>query len=432
MNKKIPIGLTITFVIIAIAVTFSITMVAAMRIFDTKMTSVTEKANMYSKLAEIDRYIRDNDLYTSDETTLNDMLASGYMLGSGDKYAKYYTADAYADLVAIQNGTLMGIGVDAVKDSNTGYARVTKVYTGSPAEDLGITAGCYITMIEDTDVKSLTSTESILARLRGENGTTVNITWRNAAAEETTSAVTRRSYTVTTVDAQLVNDSYGYIRIRDFAKNTASELDYAISTMTAQGAKSLVFDLRDNSSTDLGAAIECIDLVCPEGTVATAQYADGSTVELGTSDGDRQVTLPVVCIVNGSTASGAELFASCARLMAGARLAGTATAGRGTVMSDPKMLSDGSAVVITTAKLLTCDGSSFDGTGLTVDAERVLSSDETAMYYDFTVDNDPQIQKAFSVADQLTGTSTVAAANEAASSQAAESAAASGAPSTAG
>ena len=73
------------------------------------------------------------------------------------------------------------------------------------------------------------------------------------------------------------------------------------------------------------------------------------------------------------------------------------------------MLSDGSAIVITVARLLTYDGTSFDGTGLVPDVDRALSSDEQGMYYDFTTDNDPQILKAFSVADSMTGASTVAA-----------------------
>ena len=408
MNKKVPVSLLLTVVILAITVTFSITRVVAMRDFDTTMASVKEKENMYSKLAEIDRYVRDNDYFTSDETTLNDTLSSGYMLGSGDKYAKYYTASAYADYVAVQNGTSMGIGVDAVKDANTGYARVIKVYAGSPAEDLGMTAGCYITAIDDTEVKALSNTDAILSRLRGENGTTVNIKWLNATAEESTNAITRRSYTVTTVDFSLVNNSYGYIKISNFTDGTTSELDYAINTLKTEGATSLVFDLRDNPGTSLTTAIECIDLVCPEGVVASADYGSANVAELGSSSSDSAVNLPVVCIVNSATASGAELFASCARGLNGAKLVGTVTAGKGTIQSEPRMLSDGSAIV-TVARLLTYDGTSFDGTGLVPDVDRALSSDEQGMYYDFTTDNDPQILKAFSVADSMTGASTVAA-----------------------
>jgi carboxyl-terminal processing protease len=414
MNKKVSVSLLVTIVILAMTVTFSITMVAAMRLFDSTVSSVKEKENMYSKLSEIDRYVRDNDYYASDENILNDMLASGYVLGSGDRYAKYYTADAYAELLEIQNGTLMGIGVDVVKDATTGYAKITKVYAGSPAEDLGMAKGCYITTIDDVEVKNLTNTDAIMSRLRGENGTTVNVKWLNASAQEDTSAVTRRSYTLTTVDYQYVeNGGYGYIKIRSFADSTASEIDYAIRSVTDAGATSIVFDLRDNAGGNLNSAIECIDLICPDSTIASAVAKDGTVTELGSSSEDTVVSLPMVCIVNGGTASGAELFAYSARVLNGAKLVGSTTAGKGTIQSEPKLLTDGSAVVVTKAVLQACDGTTFDGTGITVDSERKLSSDEEAMYYDFTIENDPQIQKAFATANTLTGSSTVAAANNA-------------------
>ena len=102
---------------------------------------------------------------------------------------------------------------------------------------------------------------------------------------------------------------------------------------------------------------------------------------------------------------------------------GTTTQGKGTIQSSPQRLSDGSAVVVTVAKLVCGDGSCFDGTGLTVDVERPLTADEQIAYYDYTVENDPQIQRAVSTAQQMSGTTTVSGVNEAASSEAADSAA---------
>ena len=125
-----------------------------------------------------------------------------------------------------------------------------------------------------------------------------------------------------------------------------------------------------------------------------------------------------------SPASAAELFASSLRTLNGARLVGTTTQGKGTIQSSPQRLSDGSAVSITVAKLLCGDGTSFDGTGLTVDVERPLTADEQTAYYDYTVENDPQIQRAVSTAQQMSGTTTVSGVNEAASSEAADRAAA--------
>ena len=82
--------------------------------------------------------------------------------------------------------------------------------------------------------------------------------------------------------------------------------------------------------------------------------------------------------------------------MNGARLVGTTTMGKGTIQSSPQRLSDGSAVSITVAKLICGDGSCFDGTGLSVDVERALSAEETTNFYDYTPEDDPQIQRAVS------------------------------------
>ena len=88
MNRKISIGMAVTIVILAMTVTFSITMLVAMRLFDSTVSSVKEKESMYNKIAEVDRYVRSNDYYTIDENTLYDRLTAGYLLGTGDKYAR--------------------------------------------------------------------------------------------------------------------------------------------------------------------------------------------------------------------------------------------------------------------------------------------------------------------------------------------------------
>ena len=371
MNRKISVGMAVTIVILAMTVTFSITMLIAMRLFDSTVNSVKEKESMYNKVAEVDRYVRSNDYYTIDETTLYDRLTAGYLLGTGDKYARYYTANAYTELMNIQSGKVMGIGVELCMDQ-TGYAKVTKVYDGSPAQEAGIAVGDYITVIGDTDVKSLTGADAVQSRLQGEVGTTVSVTWLNSEAASRTADLTHSGYTSTTVDFQML-DTVGYIKIRQFDGTTPSELDYAIRSLT--------------------------------------------------SDGETAIDLPMVCLVNGNTASAAELFAASLRNMCGARLAGTATMGKGTIQSSPQRLSDGSAVSITVAKLLCGDGTSFDGTGLSVDVERALSADEANSYLDYTPTTDPQVQRAVSAAQQLSGTTTVAGANDSASSAAASEAA---------
>ena len=348
---------------------------------------------------------------------LYDRLTAGYLLGTGDKYARYYSAIAYTELMNQQSGKVMGIGVELGIDQ-TGYAKVTKVYEDSPAQEAGIVAGDYITAIDGTEVKSLSGVDAVQARLQGEAGTTVNVTWLNNEAASKTADLTHSGYTSTTVDYQML-DSVGYIKIRQFDGSTPSELDYAIRSLTASGAQSFVFDLRDNGGGVLDDAVSCIDLIAPEGTVAYAEDKNGNRTIIGSSDNESRVDLPIVCLVNGNTASAAELFAASLHTMNGPRLVGTTTMGKGTIQSSPQRLSDGSAVSITVAKLICGDGSCFDGTGLIVDVEKALTAEETTNFYDYTPETDPQIQRAVSAAQQLSGTTTLGGVNDAASSAAA-------------
>ena len=144
----------VTIVILAMTVTFSVTMLMAMRLFDSTVSSVKEKESMYNKIAEVDRYVRANDYYNIDETLLYDCLTAGYLLGAGDPYARYYTATSYTELMKIQEGTLMGIGVELAKDQ-TGYAKVLKVYDDSPAQEAGIQVGDYLIAIGGEEVKAM-------------------------------------------------------------------------------------------------------------------------------------------------------------------------------------------------------------------------------------------------------------------------------------
>jgi len=422
MNRKISVGMTVTIVILAMTVTFSVTMLLAMRLFDRTVTSVKEKESMYNKVAEVDRYVRANDYYDIDETVLYDRLTAGYLLGTGDKYARYYTASAYTDLLNAQNGKLIGIGVELAIDQS-GYAKVIKVYDESPAKEAGIQRGDYITTIDGADIKGLGSVETVQNKLRGESGMTISVGWLDSENTEHLADLTHYGFTTTSVDSALVQDNVGYIKIWQFDNSTPSELDYALRSLSDSGAQSFVFDLRDNGGGILEDAISCIDLVAPEGVLAYAEDKTGSRTVLGSSTGDSVISQPTVCLVNENTASAAELFASSLRTMCGARLVGSTTMGKGTIQSSPQRLSDGSAVVVTVAKLICGDGSCFDGTGLTVDVERPLTSDEQVSYYDYTIDTDPQIQRAVSTAQQLTGSTTVGGVNDAdtaASSEAAE------------
>ena len=403
MSKKVSLGVTATVTLIAMAVTFSMTMTVSMNMFNNTVSSVKNKERMYNKLSEVDRYVRANEYFDINDDTLNDTIASGYMLGISDRYARYYSAKAYSERVGLANGRLMGIGAAVVKDPSSGYARIIRVYDNTPATNVGLEVGGFITAIGDTSTRSMSDTAAMTSALLGEEGSTVNIKYLTPLREEQSFEIAHANYTTPSISTvRLMDNGVGYLRIDSFTSGTAVEFRNAVNSLTNQGATSLIFDLRDNSGENLNAALVATDYCVPSGLIAQSQDKGGNVADLRMSD-ENEITLPMVCLVNGSTASGAELFANALRKMAGATIVGSTTAGKGVLLSDPQSLSDGSAVVITVGILLDNEGKNWNGTGLTPDVDASLTNDEQSSYYDFTVDNDPQIAKAINAISGANG-----------------------------
>lgn len=403
MSKKISLGVAATIAIIAMAVTFSLTMVMSMKMFNTTVSSVKNKERQYNKLSEIDRFVRAGEYFTIDEDTLNDRLAAGYMNGINDKYAVYYTAKEYSEKQSVEKGTLTGIGVAVVNDTSSGYARIIRLYDNSPAAEAGMQVGGFITAINDESTRNITSTARLTSKLLGEEGTTTTITYLTPDRQEQQLNLVHSNYKTPSIyTRQMVADTCGYIRIDAFTSGTASEFKAAVDELLQQGANSLVFDLRDNTGENLNAALVAADYCVPSGEIAKQQDRDGNVTVLRMSD-ETEINVPIVCLVNGSTAGSAELFANALRKMAGATLVGTKTAGKGVVLSDAQSFSDGSAAYITVGLLLDNEDQTWNEEGLRPDIDAALSVDEQNAYYDYTLDTDPQISKAVNAATALAG-----------------------------
>ena len=403
MSKKISLGVAATIAIIAMAVTFSLTMVVSMKMFNTTVSSVKNKERQYNKLSEIDRFVRAGEYFTIDEDTLNDRLAAGYMNGINDKYAVYYTAKEYSEKQSVEKGTLTGIGVAVVNDASSGYARIIRLYDNSPAAEAGMQVGGFITAINDESTRNITSTARLTSKLLGEEGTTTTITYLTPDRQEQQLNLVHSNYKTPSIyTRQMVADTCGYIRIDAFTSGTASEFKAAVDELLQQGANSLVFDLRDNTGENLNAALVAADYCVPSGEIAKQQDRDGNVTVLRMSD-ETEINVPIVCLVNGSTAGSAELFANALRKMAGATLVGTKTAGNGVVLSDAQSFSEGSAAYITVGLLLDNEDQTWNEEGLRPDIDAALSVDEQNAYYDYTLDTDPQISKAVNAATALAG-----------------------------
>ncbi|MBQ3560607.1 MAG: PDZ domain-containing protein, partial [Oscillospiraceae bacterium] len=223
MGKKISLGTAIALILIAIAITFSFAMVFSLRNFNSKVTSITERENMYAKFTEIDSRVRSAFGGYIDESALMDSVAKGYLSGINDPYAKYMNAKEYAAFLESSESTVAGVGITASMDSS-GYMVVTKVHEGSTAASAGIIPNDIIIKVDDINLSSETYAQAE-ALLIGDAGTKVTLTVRRDS-EDTEMEITRRVLVPNTVYSTFFG-SFGYIRSDDFAEGTPDQFSKA-------------------------------------------------------------------------------------------------------------------------------------------------------------------------------------------------------------
>ncbi len=390
MNKKISLGIAISLVAIGCAITFVLTWTVSLNIYNSKIGTSEKYEGVYAKLREIDTAVRQNYIGTVSDDALEASTISGYIAGIGDQYAYYSTPSAYYELQQSHEGVILGAGIDA-EENGSGYLTVTAVYKGSSAELNGVKVGDVITAI---DGKSLLSMESgqALERLSGETGTRLAL--QLIRDGETISVnLIRQQLEVESVSAQLIDNSVGYIRIDTFNAKTSEQFANALTTLGNIGAKALIIDLRQNSGGVTSALKPMLNRFVPSAIAATVEYADGSRKTLIETDSDETIDLPVAILVDGGTASAAELFAAVMRDECGALLIGTSTYGKA-VMQNTYEFSDGSALTLSVGMIYTKSGT-WNETGLKPDYSVELAAGVTTDTVDS--DSDAQLKKAVEV-----------------------------------
>lgn len=389
-RKKTTIGFTISVAAIASAVTFILTSYFSLQAFNGKLENVNNLSKTYSDMKELDSYVRDNYYTDIDDSQLEDSILKGYVSGLGDKFSRYMTAEEYSEFENTEKGSTTGIGV-TVSQADDGYIKIEEVAEGSPASEEDIKIGDEITNVDGVDVVK-TGYKKSVESIRGNEGTSVRLTLlRNGKSVDVT--VTRKTFDVKTVNYKMLDNNIGYIRISAFRDTTVEQFNNALSALTNGGVKSLVFDVRDNGGGLLDALSDILDPILPEGEIATATYKNGKTETLISSD-KNHIDLPMTVLVNGNTASAAELFACSLRDFTGAKLVGENTYGKG-VMQNTVKLSGGGAVTLTVATYQTTKSDNYNEIGLKPDEEVAANDDVNIDDVDTVAD--PQLKKAVSI-----------------------------------
>jgi len=325
----------------------------------------------FQRLAELDQYIQQNFYTDYDNDSLMDSMLKGYVSGLGDRYSVYMTPEEYDSLMTKEAGKTIGIGVTVIQNQE-GYPEIIEVQENSPAEKAGLHPEDVILAVGGEDVLNIGYTEAI-SRVRGEEGTAVNLKVRQNGTEQEFSIV-RETFDVTTVAGKLLDGHIGYIQIVSFRENTADQFQKALDELLAQGADALIFDVRDNGGGLLSALEKMLDPLLPAGDIATATYQGNNTEVVLKSDA-KELNLPMAVLVNGNSASAAELFSASLRDFKQAQLVGTQTFGKG-IMQVTTRMPDGGGLTLTVATYQTTKSECYHGVGLTPDI--IIEPDENS------------------------------------------------------
>lgn len=365
MNKKIPLGVVIGLLILAIFASSAISIGVMTKEYDKILEGLPEKIERYGIIDELDDIINSNFYGKSEEKNLEIAIAQGYVEGLGDGSSKYMSAEKYAEYLSENSGNMLGVGIDYQKSSD-GYIEVTRVYESSPAESAGLMKGDVIIAFDGIMIDAENYKE-MEEKLVGDKLTSVNIIYKRGDKETSVSLV--KGYEASSVFSD-VYENIGYIRISDFYPGTTQQVKLATDKFISSGIKTIIVDLRNNSSANYDVAMETLDIFVPmsdsQKPAASVIDENGNVVKTySTTSGEVNARIGV--LVSMGTEKAAELFACNLRDFGKGEIFAVKSTGGSALVQEIFELSSGGAVLLTTGKIVPYISESFDTVGLVPD-----------------------------------------------------------------
>lgn len=287
------------------------------------------------------------------------------MVGGLDPYSAYLDRREYEELRRGAAGSYPGIGIEVSAEGDG--IKVVRSLADSPAARAGIRGGDVILQIDNEPVGS--NVNVALEQMRGPPGSLVRLTLRRAESAELVSvALERAKVEVHSVSGEMLESGFAYVRIASFSETTRKDFDKVLRELSSSGPlRGVVLDVRHNPGGVLEAAVEVADALLDSGNIVSAT---GRTAEanfrMNASQGQLLEGVPLVLLINGASASAAEILAGALKDNGRAHLVGRRTYGKGVVQS-VLPLADGRALKLTTSRYVTPAGISIDETGIEPD-----------------------------------------------------------------
>ncbi|MEF2560375.1 MAG: S41 family peptidase [Eggerthellaceae bacterium] len=336
--------------------------------------------SLSARFAEVDGILSEGGMESYDLSQATAKALPAFLGTVDDPYLRYYDDQSYQSYLATTKNPNAGIGV--LFGESNGQCFVSDVFEDSAAASAGIQSGDRIVSIDGIAKTTWSAPDVLNALSRGE-GESVFIIWNRPATESSEESTFGTTLTFSSSSEENVTyemqEGIGIIRLKQITSDSASQVTNAINAVTAEGAHSLVLDLRDVPGGYLTQAVDISSLFIQSGVVVQIETAEGTTSR--SADGKSITTAPLVVLVNGRTSGCAEVLAAALQETDRASVVGTVTLGKGSVQI-MQPLSFGGALRYTAAYYLTPNGRLIEGTGVSPDIESSSASTQESVALD--------------------------------------------------
>ncbi len=350
--------------------------------------NLTGGSSLQKAMATIEEEVKEKYLNEYDENKAIEGAMAGYVAALGDPYTEYIPADEMEEYTQTIMGNYVGIGIYMTKNTEKNLIQVLAPIRESPAEKAGIKTGDFLVKIDGVEYTGDEMTQAS-NKIKGEEGT--KVTLEILRGEETlTFEIERQKINTNPVYADVIDGNIGYLGISSFDEGVAEDFKTKFQSLKEKGITSLIIDLRDNGGGIVDEATKIVDYIVPKGKEILITVDKNKNEEITKAEEDVLIDMPIVVLVNASSASASEIMAGALKDLGEATIVGTKTYGKG-IIQQFLSLSNGGGLKITIEEYYTPNRTKINGVGITPDVEVELEQSVTGLPTD---QNDTQLNKA--------------------------------------
>lgn len=390
--KKQRIYKTVMLVILTVFLTFILTTMYISNKYNLEnvnISTLTEsKSKIYNYINNIKRILEEKYLNGIDEEKMSEMAIKGYVAGLQDPYTQYITKDEMEEYKVNLQGNYVGIGIYMYANTEKNTIEIISPIEGSPAETAGILPGDTIISVNGIKYTGEQIDEASTA-IKGKEGTSVKLEiLRNQELKNL--EITRKKVVTNPIESKKLENDIGYIKVTSFDEETADSFKLKFEELKKQEIKSLIIDLRNNGGGLVDSALQIADYIVPKGKELLITVDKDKKEKIEKSKNDVLIDMPIVVLVNKSSASASEILAGALKDLDEAKIVGTTTYGKG-VIQELLTFRDGSGLKVTTHEYYTPKRNKINGVGIEpheiVELQKGITTNE----------DDTQLQKAIEI-----------------------------------